>query len=388
VLKKANKELDVAANPLCPEAGLPFVDSLLRIERNPDQITYLKYMRGKILMALAEDNQCIDQFAELIKEDKSYKMDPVWRELALAYLRLGERANCISNHAAESCILPIKGMGIHKEQTGSRKAIEIYTKLLEKNPNDLESRWLVNLAYMTIGEYPKGVPTKVLLPGMEGDTTYKVRRFQDVASNLKIDVNNMAGGSIVEDFNNDGYLDIMTSGWGTEDALHFFKNNADGTFTDRSDKIGLNGITGGLNMTQADYNNDGFTDVLVLRGGWKREFGKEPNSLLKNNGDGTFTDVTIESGLLSFHPTQTATWNDFNNDGWLDLFIGNENFPGTKTPHPCELYINNQDGTFTEIAKKANCEILKYVKGVSSGDYDHDGWKDLFIPPLTDNAFF
>ena len=150
----------------------------------------------------------------------------------------------------------------------------------------------------------------------------------------------------------------MTSGWGTSDALHYFKNNADGSFTDRSDKIGLNGITGGLNMTQADYNNDGFIDVLVLRGGWKREFGKEPNSLLKNNGDGTFSDVTIESGLLSFHPTQTATWNDFNNDGWLDLFIGNENFPGTKTPHPCELYINNQDGTFTEMAKRS---IVKYL---------------------------
>jgi len=387
MLKKVHKELEVAANPLCAEAGLPFVDSLLRIERNPDQITYLKYMRGKILMALAEDKQCIDQFTELIKEDKSYKMDPVWRELALAYLRLGERTNCISNHAAESCILPIKGMGIHTDQTGSRKAIEIYTQLLEKDPHDLESRWLINLAYMTLGEYPKGVPSKVLLPGMEGDTTYKVRRFQDVASNLKLDVNNMAGGSIVEDFDNDGYVDIMTSGWGTNDALHYFKNNADGTFTDFSNKIGLNGITGGLNMTQADYNNDGFTDVLVLRGGWKREFGKEPNSLLKNNGDGTFTDVTIESGLLSFHPTQTATWNDFNNDGWLDLFIGNENFPGTKTPHPCELYINNQDGTFTEIAKKANCEILKYVKAVSSGDYDRDGWKDIFISTLDGQRF-
>ncbi len=383
VLKKAHKELNVAANPLCPEAGLPFVDSLIKIERDQDKISYFNNMRGKILMDLGKKEECIQQITDIVKGDeKNYKFDPAWRELALAYLRLGERTNCISNHAAESCILPIKGMGIHTQQTGSRKAIEIYTKLLEKNPNDLESRWLINLAYMTLGEYPKGVPSKFLLPGMEGDTTYKVRRFQDVASNLKLDVNNMAGGSIVEDFNNDGYLDIMTSGWGTEDALHFFKNNTDGTFADVSDKIGLKGITGGLNMTQADYNNDGFTDVLVLRGGWKREFGKEPNSLLKNNGDGTFTDVTIESGLLSFHPTQTATWNDFNNDGWLDLFIGNENFPGTKTPHPCELYINNQDGTFTEIAKKANCELFKYVKGVSSGDYDHDGWKDIFISTL------
>ncbi len=52
--------------------------------------------------------------------------------------------------------------------------------------------------------------------------------------------------------------------------------------------------------------------------------GREPNSLLQNNGDGTFTDVTNKAGLLSFYPTQTATWADFNNDGWLDVFIGNE----------------------------------------------------------------
>jgi hypothetical protein len=237
---------------------------------------------------------------------------------------------------------------------------------------------------MTLGEYPKGVPTAFLIPGIEGDTTFKVKPFEDIAADSRMEINNMSGGSIIEDFDNDGYLDIMTSGWGTEELLHYFKNNADGTFTDLSDKIGLAGITGGLNMMQADYNNDGYTDVLVLRGAWKREYGKEPNSLLKNNGDGTFTDVTIESGLLSYHPTQTATWNDFNNDGWLDLFIGNETLAGgNNTFHPCELYINNQDGTFREIAKQADCEIFRYVKGVTSGDYDHDGWKDLFISTIS-----
>jgi hypothetical protein len=218
---------------------------------------------------------------------------------------------------------------------------------------------------------------------MAGDSTDKVPPFQDIAAGLKLDVNNMAGGSIVEDFDNDGYLDIMTSGWGTEEGLHYFKNNADGSFIDLSSKIGLKGITGGLNMVQADYNNDGFTDVFVLRGAWKRQFGKEPNSLLRNNGNGTFSDVTIESGMLSFHPTQTATWNDFNNDGWVDLFIGNETLSdGSSESHPCELFINNQDGTFTDVAKKANCAIVKYVKGVTSGDYDRDGWKDIFISTI------
>ncbi|HRO70775.1 MAG TPA: CRTAC1 family protein, partial [Chitinophagaceae bacterium] len=130
-------------------------------------------------------------------------------------------------------------------------------------------------------------------------------------------------------------------------------------------------------IVQTDYNNDGFKDIFVLRGGWKKKFGREPNSLLRNNGDGTFTDVTHQSGLLSFHPTQTATWNDFNNDGWLDVFIGNETTEGES--HPCELYINNGDGTFTDLAKEAKCDITVWAKGVTSGDYNNDGWPDLFV---------
>ena len=110
--------------------------------------------------------------------------------------------------------------------------------------------------------------------------------------------------------------------------MRYYRNNANGTFTDISDSSGLGYLTGGLHIMQTDYNNDGFKDIFVLRGGWKGKFGKQPNSLLRNNGDGTFTDVTKESGLLSFHPSQTATWADFNNDGWLDVFIGNETTPG------------------------------------------------------------
>ncbi len=102
---------------------------------------------------------------------------------------------------------------------------------------------------------------------------------------------------------------------------------------------------------------------LVLRGAWLADAGAHPNSLLHNNGDGTFTDVTHTSGILSYHPTQTASWADFNLDGYLDLFIGNEsnskwqdifakNRVGEGQPHPSELYLNNGDGTFTEISKK------------------------------------
>ncbi|MBL0740769.1 FG-GAP-like repeat-containing protein [Chryseolinea lacunae] len=384
ILDQVHKASHRPANQFYPEAGLVYMDSLLSLEHStPSQIRYCQYLKANILLELGEEEKAIALLEGIVKEDNEAQVELAWRDLAVAYLRQGERANCISNHAAESCLMPVKGMGVHSDPTGSRKAIEIYQRLLTRHPNDFESGWLLNLAYMTLGEYPKSVPAKFLIPGLEGDTTVKVNPFQDVAADLKLDVKNMAGGSVVEDFDNDGYLDLLTSGMGTEEAMHYFKNNGDGTFTDRSNQVGLKGISGGLNMVQADYNNDGFVDVLVLRGAWKKQFGEEPNSLLRNNGDGTFTDVTTEAGLLSYHPTQTATWNDFNNDGWLDLYIGNESVLAPfEVPHYCEFYISNRDGTFREVAAKTGSNVLAYVKGVTSGDYDHDGWKDIFLSTM------
>ena len=200
----------------------------------------------------------------------------------------------------------------------------------------------------------------------------------NVAPNLGLNEQTMSGGVIIDDFNNDGYPDIVLSVWSLPEHIRYYRNNANGTFTDISDSSGLGFLPGGLNIMQTDYNNDGFKDIFVLRGGWKGKFGNDPNSLLRNNGDGTFTDVTKESGLLSFHPTQTATWADFNNDGWLDVFIGNETTPGGQA-NPCELYINNKNGTFTEAAVQARCAVTAYVKGVTSADYDNDGLTDIFI---------
>ncbi len=297
--------------------------------------------------------------------------------LAIAYLRLGEQENCLTNHTIDSCLMPIRANGVHKIQRGSRKAAELLLEQLNEYPDDLKARWLLNIAYMTLGEYPDRVPPKWLVPPKAFESDYQIPRFYDVAGNLGLDLNSLSGGTIAEDFDGDGNLDIMISSLGVRDQLRFFHNNGDGTFTERTEEAGLPGETGGLNIMQTDYNNDGWPDVLVLRGAWFGVEGHYPLSLLRNNGNGTFDDVTEEAGLLRFHPTQAATWFDYNNDGWLDLFIGNETTPGDT--NRCELFRNNGDGTFTECAAAVGLDAIAFIKAVASGDYNNDGWPDLYV---------
>jgi hypothetical protein len=373
-------------NNFTPEAELVFCDSMLAVPGASMQNIFMaKYFKAQDFLKLGEEQKSIDLLLELDKVPNlpDAMILNIRKHLAIAYLRLGERTNCISNHSNSSCIYPIQGNGIYMDPSFTQKGIEIYKEMLDKNPDDLEARWLMNVAYMTIGEYPRSVPTDRVIAGLDTDTSsIKVNAFMEIAGALHLnDSKNMAGGSIVDDFNHDGYLDIVISNWGLEYGMHYYKNNGDGTFTDESAKSGLDKIKGGLNIIQTDYNNDGFPDILVLRGAWFGKFGNQPKTLLRNNGDGTFTDVTVESGLLSLHPTQTATWADFNNDGWLDLFIGHETIPGVP-PNPSELYINNQDGTFTNVSKESGCEQIGFMKGVTSADYNNDGWPDIFISML------
>jgi len=296
---------------------------------------------------------------------------------ALCWLRIGEMENCVLNHTAASCLAPIAPAGFHKLPRGSRAALAILCEELQKHPDDLRARWLFNIASMTLGEYPDKVPSQWLVPPSAFASDYDIGRFTDIAPNLGLDVNDLAGGVVADDFDNDGLIDLLVSSWGMDGPLRYFRNNGDGTFTERTHEAGLDGEVGALNMVQADYNNDGFVDVLLLRGGWLGKQGHYPVSLLRNNGDGTFTDVTEAAGLLRFRPTQTATWFDYNNDGWIDLFIGNESTEDDV--NPCELYRNNGDGTFTDVAAECGVAVVGFVKGVVSGDYNNDGRPDLYL---------
>ncbi len=287
------------------------------------------------------------------------------------YLHKSEMENGVYRDSGDQDFFPPLRPGAHFEkQEDSRLAIQYFLKYLELKPGDYEVRWLLNLAYMTVGEYPAGVPAAYLIPPRAFESKQNVGRFTDVAKAAGLNVFSEAGGAIVEDFDNDGLLDVVTSSMDVCEPLHFFHNNGDGTFTDRAAQAGLADQLGGLNVVAADYNNDGCMDILVLRGGWEFPVRK---SLLKNNCDGTFTDVTQASGLgETVTRTQTAAWADIDNDGYLDLFIGNENAPS-------QLFRNKGDGTFEDISHAAGVDRIAYTKGVAAADYDNDGYVDFYV---------
>lgn len=331
--------------------------------------------------------QSIDQYNDVLYTIDSLKINPpesfmtaIHDLLAITHFRHGEETNCLDGHNAESCIMPIRGAGIHRNKNNAEIAINIYKSLLEKNPKDYVYRWLINLAYMVKGDYPDKVPQRWLIPQLTPSDSITFPEFTEIAESAGLDHISLAGGSIADDFDGDGLIDIMVSSWGLDNQLHYFKNMGNRGFEDRTESANLTGITGGLNMVHGDYDNDGWVDVFVLRGGWFGEDGNHPNSLLKNNGDGTFTDVTISTNIYSEHPTQTASWGDFNNDGWLDLFIGNESAEGSS--HISELYQNNGDGTFSDVAQAHDINAIGFIKAVIWGDINNDGFLDLYISRL------
>jgi tetratricopeptide (TPR) repeat protein len=296
--------------------------------------------------------------------------------LGVGYLHKSEMDNDIYRNPGDRCIFPMRP-DLHYAQTASaEKAIQYFTKYLERKPDDLEVKWLLNLTYMYMGNHPSGVPPKYLLPlssfgsSASGES---VGRFTDVAPQAGLNLFAMAAGVIVDDFENNGLLDVATSNWNLCEPMHYFHNNGNGTFTDQAAKAGLTDQTGGLNIIQTDYNNDGCTDILVLRGSWYPQNLAHRKSLLRNNCNGTFTDVTKESGLAKpATNTQAGVWADINNDGFLDLFVGNETGPS-------QLFLNKGDGTFEDISHSAGIDRTAFTKGVVAADYDNDGYVDFYV---------
>jgi hypothetical protein len=219
-------------------------------------------------------------------------------------------------------------------------------------------------------------------------------------------IDSTLGGVALFDFDNDGFLDIFFTNGAQIPSLEkdnptfhnrLYRNNRDGTFTDVTDRAGLQGEGYCMGVAAADFDNDGWTDLYVT--------GVNRNILYHNNGDGTFTDVTEHAALSGVDDNGRklwsvgAAWFDYDNDGLLDLFVtnyldwslgtskacGNDGkrlscSPSLYSGLPNLLYRNNGDGTFTEVSRQTG--IAQHIgKGMSVAvaDFDDDGFMDVFV---------
>ncbi|MFN7918406.1 MAG: FG-GAP-like repeat-containing protein [Vicinamibacterales bacterium] len=290
--------------------------------------------------------------------------------LGVAHLHKAGMDNAVFRQPNDTCLIPgAPGVGYAKTAELDA-AIALFTKYLSRRPDDVEGKWLLNVAHMQRGTWPDGVPAKDRIAAAAFDRTQDVGRFRDIAPAMGLNVFASAGGLIVDDLQNTGRYDVVTSNFYSCGPMHYFSTGGDGTYAERTVAAGLRDQVGGLNLTQADYNNDRCTDILVERGGWEVA---QRKSLLRNNCDGTFTDVTAGAGLLlPVTASQAMTWADINNDGWLDLFVGNEDAKS-------QLFLNDGAGHFTDIAAKAGVDRQTFAKGVAAGDYDNDGFVDFYV---------
>jgi hypothetical protein len=310
----------------------------------------------------------------------------------LAHLRRAEVENCVARHNADCCIFPLAGGGLHQDRDPAELGRQAYTEFLRHHPQDLGARWILNLLCMALGSYPDGVPEAHRIPPEAFTAEAEVGRFRDIAPALGVDALNLCGGVAIGDFDSDDLLDIITSTYDPRGPLHFYRNLGNGRFEDRSDSSGLSEQLGGLNCVAADYNSDGHLDLLVLRGAWLGDEGRIRNSLLRNNGDGTFSDVTEAAGMAQpAYPTQAAVFGDFNLDGHLDCYVVNESrlaFGEAAASYPAQLFLNTGEGTFVEQAETAGVRNDRYAKGVCAGDYDNDGDLDLYVSNIGRNRLY
>ena len=378
------------AEPEIAAARLAFYGwQLMRVGRPTEAIAPLETAAG-----LLEPNSYDAESTELVRTLTSLR--------GLAHLQAAEDANCLELHNSASCILPVAGDAVHQRPDHARAAGDLFASLAQADSSDVQSRWLLNISRMITGDYPDGVPSSLRMPEAF-DLTIDDRRWLNRAPLLGLDAVDLSGGAITEDFDGDGLLDIVTTTSDPCGPMKAFKNTGGEGFTDVTDRWGLGGQLGGLNIIHADYDNDGRPDLMILRGGWWGKDGRVRNSLLRNRlgtEDGVFVDVTAAAGLAyPSYPTQTAAWGDFDNDGDLDLYVGNESeatavytsaqfLSQIGTGYPSQLFRNNGDGSFTDVARPAGVTNQRFAKSVVWGDYDNDRDIDLFVSNIGANRLY
>jgi len=184
------------------------------------------------------------------------------------------------------------------------------------------------------------------------------------------------------DYDNDGFMDVAFTGPIGTDEL--YRNQGDGTFVNVTTAAGLKPLDDGAGIAWGDCDNDGFLDLYIARGCSDTcGDGLLADTLYHNNGDGTFTDVTAAAGITDTANTWAAIWGDYDNDGFLDLFVSCAGATTTLGPGNANiLYHNNGDGTFTNVAAHERLTLQDDVSlhdGAAWADYNNDGFLDLIL---------
>ncbi len=362
---------------------------------DPVEAIALRAGLGRELLKLDRNEEAIELLTAAAAEGRERGLDPAFLldvevYLGLAHLQAGEDENCVVAHNAESCILPIAREAVHARPGHARRAGDRFLAIAREHPRAVHTLWLLNLARMVSGDWPAGVPEPFRLPAGALAPERDLPRWRDRAPELGLAVVDLAGGAVMEDFDGDGLLDLVSTTWDPCGGMKAFRNDGRGGFEDVSRAWGLDEQLGGLNLVHADFDGDRRPDLLVLRGAWMGGRGAIRNSLLRNglgSEGGRFADVTRSAGMASpAAPTQTAAWADYDGDGDLDLYVGNEDPDGST--HPSQLFDNRGDGTFVDVAERAGVANHRFAKAVAWGDYDGDGDPDLYVSNIGPNRLY
>lgn len=356
------------------------------LEVNPgdtDARIRLGYFLGAPQQMLVPDLSASKRQFEKVLELEPNNLEAML-QLGLAEFRLGEAdkaaarfENIIQNYRRHSGAYYYLGV-YHLRHGNLEKAVTNFKASLRLKPRDPETLWNLWTAYSKLGGYPEELPEEFKIV-RRGEVTSPLHnrqlitdnQFTNVAPDLKMDKVDGGRGSAWGDYDNDGDEDIVAVG--TYQPHTLYRNNGDGTFTNVAAQAGIADPRGGWGSLFADYDNDGYLDLYITRGGWS---GAAENTLYHNNGDGTFTDVTHAAGVADPQSSFCAAWADYDNDGYLDLYIA-DGVIGDGAANV--LYHNNGDGTFTNTAESAGVANTGNSLGTAWGDYDKDGYIDLHV---------
>jgi len=386
-----------------PTEAVPIIDDLL--SRHPD-LASLRFLFAKYLVygqvRLAGDSQVgmtqlSSKFglslARRYLEESFDQLDP-GSEVALEIIqwlaRVAVRSTDFENGLSLCSFALDSPLGLRPEEQDrlvGQKAVSLYklgryqevveflTGWLENRPlgeDDLSNQWLLHLAHERLGSPIENRPRSFSFRPDIADPAPTHLDFEDIAPALGLDKLDGYGPNAWGDFDGDGDFDLFVSGGETFAAL--YRNDGE-RFTEVSEAAGLHQIRSCFSSTFADVDNDGWPDLYLGRDGWA---GPGPNSLYRNNGDGTFTDVTERAGLGDPSDTFVHTWSDVDRDGFIDLYLANGI---TVSGAINRFYHNNGDGTFSDLTARVGLEEPPGNRsiGAAFADYDGDGWPDLFV---------